>query len=307
MAAIGGAGGLAPLVAGSALFGVCWGLLSLVQGALVQRGAPPAAQRRVFSGLHSMYGLSSVCAPLLVRLGAHAGLDWRASFRALALVPLVLLAATVPLGHPPSPGSPGSPGPPRRPDAVDGRAGDPARRSGAFVVGLMTALYCSAELALSTRLVLHLRREAVGPDVAAAYLLGFFACMLAGRVALGVAPLRLGNRQVLALSAGLSLGSTVLGLAVHPAFFCVSGLTMAPFYPTASALVADEFPEAFEAAMGTLITVTCVVVMATHWGVGVLSEVVTLERALWWIPCALAGTLGLLVLSWPRTAASART
>ena len=106
MYVLGTSASLESLVTGSALFGLSFGLLSLVQGTLVQRGTPPAAQRRVFSGLHSMYGAASFLSPLVVMGASRAGLDWRATFRLLACAPLVLLVVSFALRDPALPVNP---------------------------------------------------------------------------------------------------------------------------------------------------------------------------------------------------------
>lgn len=277
---------LAELVAGSALFGLSFGGLSLVQGALVQRGAPPALQRQAFSGLHAMYGAASLLAPLLVAAAARAGVDWRGAFGLLACAPLALLALTLPLRDP-APAPPGG----------DAGAAAPPPGARAAAVSLMTGLYVAAELAISTRLVLHLRRLEWSADAASLALAAFFACLLAGRAALGLVRVPLSHRQLLAASAGLSCALAAGGLSVHPALLCVTGLTLAPFFPVASALVADEFPGNFERVMSTLMATVCVVVMLAHKAVGVLSDLVGLHLALWLAPTCLLGALGLVVAS----------
>lgn len=292
MVLLGASASLAALVAGSALFGLSFGLLSLVQGTLVQRGARPEAQRRVFSGLHSMYGAASFLSPLVVIGAARAGLDWRATFSLLACAPLALLVVSFALREPPAA--------PLAADAADAAA--VARVTGGerwreVLVGLAAALYVAAELALSTRLVLHLQRQQWTPDHAKAALMTFFACLLLGRVLLGLLTTTLTHRQVLGLSAGLSLVATTLGLVVHPGFLCLAGLTMAPFFPTASALVADEFPGAFERAMSTLLLLVCVCVMSAHWLIGRLSDLHGLHAALALSPLCLVGALALVAVT----------
>jgi fucose permease len=293
MLLLGAGASLAALVAGSALFGLSFGLLSLVQGTLVQRGARPEAQRRVFSGLHSMYGAASFLSPLVVIGAAHAGLDWRATFSLLACAPLALLVVSFALREPEAP--------PLATDATPAPRATSGERWREVLVGLAAALYVAAELALSTRLVLHLQRQQWTPDHAKAALMTFFACLLLGRVLLGVLTTTLTHRQVLGLSAGLSLVATTLGLLVHPGFLCLAGLTMAPFFPTASALVADEFPGAFERAMSTLLLLVCVCVMSAHWLIGRLSDLHGLHAALALSPVCLVGALALVAVTARRS------
>jgi fucose permease len=281
---------LGELVLGSTLFGLSFGSLSLVQGALVQRGAPPALQRQAFAGLHAMYGAASLLAPLLVTFAARSGVDWRGAFGLFACAPLLVLALTLPLRDPPP-----APVDPAAPDA-------PAPGPRALAVSLMTGLYVAAELALSTRLVLHLRRLEWPPEAASLALAAFFACLLVGRALLGLVRVPASHRQLLAASAGGSLLLIAGGLSVHPALLCAAGFTLAPFFPVASALVADEFPGAFDRVMSTLMATVCVVVMVAHQAVGALSDAVGLHAALWLAPACLLGALGLVVATAPRRA-----
>lgn len=297
--ALGRSRSLADLVLGSALFGLSFGGLSLVQGALVQRGAPPASQRQVFAGLHAMYGAASLLAPLLVTAAARAGIDWRGAFGLLACAPLAVLALTIPLrdvrpaGPAPAGADPADPDP-AGPDPV---GADPAPGRRVLAVALMTALYVAAELAISTRLPLHLRRLGWSPEAASLALSAFFAALLAGRVLLGLVRVTLTHRQLLAASALLSLALTTAGLLLHPAFLCAAGLTLAPFFPVASALVADEFPGQFDRVMSTLMATVCVVVMLAHQLIGAVSDRVSLHAALGLSPLCLLAALGLMVAS----------
>lgn len=273
------------VVVGSMTFGLAMGTLSLVQGTLVERGAPPELHRRVFGGLHSMYGLASLLAPLVVLAAGRAGLDWRATFRLLAIVPLVLLGLTLLLRDPPARL--------RTSATPDGAPRDPRE----VLVALMAGFYVASELVLSTRLVLHLRRLEWTEEAAAHALVGFFACLLTGRVLLGVVAVPWSNRVVLLGSAGLTLLLLVLGLTAQPLFLCAAGLTFAPFFPTAQALVAEEFPGGFERVMSLVLLSACVCVMTVHGVTGALSERLGLARALWISPVCLSVALALALAS----------
>jgi MFS transporter, FHS family, glucose/mannose:H+ symporter len=271
------------LAAASALFGFAFGLLNVAQSTLIQRSVPPALQRQAFGGLHSMYAVASLLAPLVVGAAARAGADWRRTFLALAAVPVGLLVLSIFLREPPA-------------KTTETRAAsapvDPTR---AVVVCLLAALTVAAELALSTRLVLHLQRLEYDPDVARLYLSGFFLCLLIGRLTLSFVRTTRTHRELLALSAGAGLVLSMLGLLLHPGFLCLTALALSFSFPTLSALVADEFPGAFDRVTGHLLAVVCVVVMLTHWALGRLSDATSLWHALWLSPAFLALALALIL------------
>ncbi len=293
IAALGLTRGLGGLVGGAAVFGLGIGLQSVAQGVLVDRGTPPPLKRRVFAGLHSMYGLASLFAPLLVAGLARAEVGWRVAFPLLAAFPLALLTLSALAPRPPAPAAP----------APVGAARPQGDRGAHAWVGLVTACYCASELLISTRLVLHLRRLGWEQDEASGALSLFFLALLAGRVAFGLLPARGATGPLLAASLVASLGAWALGLWVHPMLLCLCGLTMAPFFPTAMALVSEAFPREVDAALGVVYAFVSFGIVLMHWGVGALSDAAGLDRALLVGPGALVVALALVAWApWTRRA-----
>lgn len=282
--------GLAPelwsLLAASLALGVALGGLALAQNLMVEQAVPQPLQRRAFSGLHSMYGVASLLAPLLIALSEHAGLSWRRALMLLALPSLALAGATQLLAR----GERG-PGAPARVPAPLGPLG-----WGPLTVAGMTGSCVVAELLLSTRIPLLLRREGLAPEVADLYLSAFFACLLAGRLGVTFLPLqRISSRALLTCSAlgGLALFS--LGLWREPRLLPLVALFVAPFFPVATSLLAEEYPGRLERSMSVLMAWTSLLLTLAHGGVGWLSEAVGLRAALWIGPASLVACLALLL------------
>jgi MFS transporter, FHS family, glucose/mannose:H+ symporter len=259
------------------------GLVSLVQARLIEEGAPPDVRRRAFAGLHSMYGLSSLLAPLLVGAILGDGHDWNRAFLLLAALPVGLFLVVIPLrtAAPAPVDAPPAPAPPLRAEVVTS-------------LGLASCVAC--ELVISSRLVLHLQRLGWSPDDARAALSAFFGLLLLGRATLSLVHVGLSNRALLGLSAATTLAATVAGLVLHPLGLVLAGLTIAPFFPTAQARIRDDFPASFDRVMSTALAAVGLTVMATHALVGALSDALDLRRALFVSP-AFALLALLLVLA----------
>lgn len=306
--------GLPLLLGASLVMGIALGGLALGQNLLVQEGTPLAYQRRAFGGLHSMYGVASLLAPLAVALGTRVGLDWREVLFWLAL-PCGLIALGTQFSGDGLPALPAEPEP--EPDEAQ-PAGDSPRaellkpapaenaaelppallRGRLWTIAAMTGCCVVAELLLSTRIPLLLRRSGVPRETADLYLSAFFACLLLGRLVVTFVPMRgISNRKLLAGSTLASLGLFALGLVVEPRLLPLAALTLAPCFPVATALLAEEHPLLMERGMSLLMAVTSFLLVVAHGGVGLLSEALTLRHALWLGPCALVASLGLQVLN----------
>jgi MFS family permease len=280
------AGGLTLLLFGCALFGLGGGGLMVTQNLLASEGVPPAYRQRALNGLHAMYGLASLLAPLVVAALASAGLGWRECLWLLAALTGALGLAHLAL----------TPDPPR--------AGARGQGSGGWrgqLVALIGALYVTSELLISTRLVLLVRRDGHDQETAAFALTAFFACLLAGRLLFSLWRWPWSNRALLGISALGALACYLGGLIGPPWLLIPAGFFMAPFFPTVVDLVAREFPRAVDGVLArTFATVSTSLVLA-HWGVGVLTDRFDLRSALFVGPAALVLLLVLLVLL-PRAA-----
>ena len=82
--------GVLTLLLAAALFGLGYGSLTFVQNVIVQEWAPAAMRRRIFIGLHSMYGLAALLAPLSGSAFITFGWSWRKAFMLLGLLPVLL-------------------------------------------------------------------------------------------------------------------------------------------------------------------------------------------------------------------------
>jgi fucose permease len=264
-----------------AVFGLAYGVLNLAQNVLIYQAASGEKRRRLYSGLHAMYGLASLAAPLAASACRSFGLDWRSSFALLAAAPLVVgaggLVCREGRSGPAAPLASTGQGRAPRPAALD---------RGEWVIcglfALMLAAYLWGEISISTRLALWLRQErGFTPERADLYLAGFFLALLSGRVIFGSLGFkRFGNIAVLSLSAGAGAFFYAGALSVDPRLFFICGLTMSPFYPVAMDQVSAYFGGKSSQALGFVIGSGSLSVVLMHMTVGRLNDAVGLTEAL---------------------------
>jgi FHS family glucose/mannose:H+ symporter-like MFS transporter len=299
--------GLSPTYAGTlagcAVLGTSLGGLGISVNLLVAEGAPPAIRRQALAGLHCMYGVSSLFAPLLVTGLTHLGLDWRRTLGSLLLAPLVVFAASF-FGdeklalH-------------DQPLMISAR---PNRRA-ALLFATICTLYVVAEIAIGTRLALYARRDwGYSLEEANRLVSGFFLGLFLGRLAFAVVPFKLSSLKILGWSASLSFLCFALGLALHPGWLALAGLAMSVFYPCLIELVNERHGRNLNGTRdlsagaptndAKYITSWCITLqsfgtLALHFSIGELSDRFGLRLALWVGPSALALAILMLFLISP--------
>lgn len=279
------------LLSASAVFGVGSGGATLCQNLMIDQGSEPSQRRRWYAGLHSAYGLASLLAPFAVVSLSHLDLPWMVVLRVVC-IPLVLFAVGLfpirPLER-----SKAEPAPTER-FRMD---------ASAWTIAFLIGMAVSAELVISTRLVLHCERLGLS-DVAAASMLSlFFAALLLSRLSLSLFNFRMSNRRLVVICL---LGATVfagLGLSVHPALLALVALPLGPFFPAMMDLISEEHGEHAASIMSLIIVVVASLLAIVHALVGVLSDLFSLHVALGICPLLLVASL-LLFRRYRRLAAA---
>ncbi|NJM10097.1 MAG: hypothetical protein HC883_04220, partial [Bdellovibrionaceae bacterium] len=162
---------------------------------------------------------------------------------------------------------------------------------------LLLSFYLWGELSVSTRLVLWLRTEqGFSAQAADSQLAVFFVLLLGGRLSLAFVELKkIGNWMILTFSVFLSAGLYLLGLTVSPYFVALTGLTLAPFFPVMMDQAAKTFGPKGAQAVGVIIGIGNLSVMAMHVSIGALSDLFNLSQALFCGPLALLAVGGALI------------
>lgn len=269
----------------SAIFGVGFGLISVAMNVAVADGSPIEWRRRVLSGLHSVYGLASLCSPLLVTVLEHFGFSWRQGF-AIGAIPAVLIGIySLSLF-----GRKDLLLPAQGPATSEANKGDVAsdNKFWALWMGFAVAIYLFGELSLSTRLVLYLVRSYEwNLSHSSLYLSGFFAGLFLSRVSLLFIKVKWSSLHLFYSCLGLSIVCFSLGLIFHPVFLSLCGFCMGPFVPTA----VDHLMQTFSPIKSEVVSYTMaffsLVVVILHFALGWVTDMASIDVALWMGPVAM--------------------
>tara|TARA_B100001248_G_C27392974_1_gene463582 strand:- start:2523 stop:3653 length:1131 start_codon:yes stop_codon:yes gene_type:complete len=291
--AIGWSEGFQALIGSCILFGVHFGLLNVAQNVVVQKNAPLMYRRRIFNGLHAMYGLAALMAPLLASGFIEVGWNWKKSFMAVGLISALMGFSFLIFGF--------SWKEEKLQSEEHADNQQPLHWKPALLLATALAVYIMGELSLSTRYPLWVR-ESLGLSAQSAnfYLALFCGGLFLGRLLFTFVHFHsLSNKVILALSAGLGMVAYALGLLVHPVMAGFAGFFMGPFFPVALDEMSHRFGIHASRVIGWSITLGSVLVVTMHFVLGVLTDHYGIERSLWMGPSALLGAV-ILILLFPK-------
>ncbi len=277
---------LIALFGGMIFVGFSFGGTGITQNILVAWGAKSEFRRRSYSVLHSIYGLASLSAPLLLIVFYHFKLTWQNAFLMIGVLSLLVniwsVFVTPHLNDPPFP------------EASYRKLGTSLKTI--FWFAGLNSLYVVSELLIGTRLVLLSRREwGLAPDKANQLLSLFYVLLLAGRLFMSLVHMKAKTKHLLIVSIALSLFIFCVGILTHPLVIALCGLSMSVFYPCAISFVYEEQPLAADRIIVWTLTLNSAAVLVMHWGVGLLSDFTSLRLAIWVGPCCLIACLILLL------------
>jgi FHS family glucose/mannose:H+ symporter-like MFS transporter len=258
----------------SFLFGFSLGILGMIPNILVPMGSTPERKQRMLSGLHTMYGLSSLLAPLLAASVAGVAGNWRWTFAAASLAPLLLFAYSLHSSHKSLHT--------KMSDNPDHHFANKERNfRPQLFLAFMLGLAVSLEIMLSSRLALFMQREwSATMEVSSLYVTYFFSSMMVGRLLFAIIHLKRSPQFLLSASLFFTFVFSLVGLFHHPLFLAFTGFTIAPFFPLTITWISSEFPEDLDSAISYLMTVDAIMLIAMHMLVGQLTDLFNIKTAL---------------------------
>jgi fucose permease len=278
------------LIFGAVILGIGFGGIGLLVNLLTAHAAPSHLRRQLMSGLHCMYGVSSLAIPIAVTAVYEAGSGWRAVFALLLLGPIAVFMTSF---------GGKMDVPEAKEHETEAKSEFPWGRTVWY--SAVIPIYVIVEIMVSTRLVLHARRDLGSTIEDANRLLSlFYVGMFTGRLVVALVKVPLSHAKLQMISIVATGAAVSAGLLVHPGYLALSGLTMSYFYPVSMARLNDELGAHTTRAMSWVLTLQAVGLLAMHAGVGALSDAIGLSRALWTGPVCLALVTVLLVFGRPR-------
>lgn len=251
-------------ILGAVFFGYSMGLMGVTQTLMINESVEAAQQSKAMSGMHSVYGLSSLIAPLLAAQAAQIFGPWQSAFFVVSGIAFFVALSSVALKAKPN-------------FVVHEVLKDPSQAKSStvalFLMGGIFAFYVVAEILVSSRLALYMRTY-FGMDLkdSSQYVSYFFVFLLIGRLIFALKAFRFSLRRQLNISLVLSLIFLILGLQLHPFFLVLTGLTMAPFYPLSITYISERTGIRKRQFLTFAISFQSVCVISMHMGVGYLTD-----------------------------------
>ncbi|MCK6597934.1 MAG: MFS transporter [Bdellovibrionaceae bacterium] len=275
------------LMTGVFFFGISFGFLGVSQNNLVVQGSTDINRSKMLSGLHSMYGISSLLSPLYV--AGYSNWGWQKILSVTAIFPFIFFVIiliqliknrkywlelhqkTVTEIHP----------------KVTWRE----KR-----ICLVISFYVIAEIMLGSRLALYMRRYFdFSLQESSFYVTLLFVFMLIGRVVVSFYPPRIPLKTQLVFSLVGSLFCFLIGMYYHPAVLILCGLTMAPFYPLAISYISEINQKKAPEIVSNTVAIQALFVVAMHLLVGNIADLTNLKTAFLIGPVCMATALFLLL------------
>lgn len=249
---------------GASFFGFSMGLMGVTQTVIIAESTTSEKQAQAMSGLHGVYGLSSLIAPMIAAFAAAYFLNWQAGFYVASAIAFIFGFLALLFNVEPN-------------FTVHKPLQNVESSRNSFwvrlVVGGIFAFYVMAEIMVSSRLALYMRTYFnMNLEQSSQYVTYFFVFLLAGRLLFALKSFQFSLKAQLNCSLAASLLFLILGLVAHPFFLALTGLSMAPFYPLSISYISEitgihkrqffTFALSFQSI--------CVIIM--HLGVGYLTD-----------------------------------
>lgn len=275
------------LLLSACVFGFGMGMLQVFEHICIQEGSSPQIRRRLFNGLHSFYAAASLLAPLTAGWILSNGKNWRWGFKAFCILPFLALFYALVI---------------KRIDRkIEKQKVEKAKGKELWhmlFLSVVLSLYVSAELSISTRLVLYVQRTTnLTPSQSTLYLTTFFAFLLLGRIIITMFDFkRISSRQIIIASLTSSLIFYFLGLVYSPWLLACSGFFMAPIFGMSMDYIAHIFDEKSAQGFSISFTVGALLIVGMHYVVGIVTQGYGIQKALYIGPIFLLFALLLFLI-----------
>ncbi|MCB0389828.1 MAG: MFS transporter [Bdellovibrionales bacterium] len=259
------------LLLASSIFGLGMGMSQVFEHICIQEGAPLQLRRRLFNGLHSFYAAASILAPLSAGWVLNKGEGWRFGFKLVCILPMLAFIYTLFVKN----------------QKQHTTLQKVLKAKGMefyhmLYLSVILSLYVTAELSISTRLVLYVQRTtSIEPAQSTFYLTTFFIFLLLGRLLMTIFDFKsLSSRQIIFLSLFASLILYAIGLWYSPWLLALCGLTMAPMFGMTMDYIAHTFPSKSSYGISLSFAVGAVLIVSMHYFVGLMTEWYSIRQAL---------------------------
>lgn len=226
-------------------------------------------RRRVLGGVHGIYGLAALSAPLLLNTWFKYAPDKTYDYFFLAITIVVLLVLFISF---------------RIKNPIEFQSFKADSRIPAVTWArwaLLLGLYIALEIMISSRLVLFLNVEkGMSLEAANQSLIMFFLFLMIGRFFITFFRMPIRGRQLLLISILTTLVFLCIGVYHNSFFLSLTGLSLSFFFPTTMDILAEEFPENTEQIIPLALSGVDVFLIVMHLGFGQAVDKLGLEQAM---------------------------
>lgn len=276
---------------GSFLFGVTAGLLGILPNAIVPKVTTIHNRQRILSGLHSMYGISSLVAPSFIAFLLASNFSWRQSFEVIAFAPFLLFVFLLFC--------------PQHFFEVKEYGVDDNRFDYKILFNRKLLNLCfvlsfavMAEVLISSRLVYYLEiTKGLQTQVASIYLTYFFLFLLLGRVLFSIVRFKIILDQQIYILIISSVFFIILGHFLHFFYFSVAGFFIAPLYPLISTKLSETFSFKVDKIMSFAVSINSLSLASMHLFIGKMTDLLTIKFSFLFSSLFLVLSLFLLLMA----------
>lgn len=270
----------------SGALGLSMGFLGVLQNLLVSVGSTEVRRQQMLGGLHSVYGLASLIAPLAVSAVNSLFGDWRMACFIVALVPFSVLVGS--FFHRV-----------RGANIVETSKGDlplsQKQRYWMIFLSFGFGFYVAAEILVSTRISTYFRLFQMSSFSHGSFMATlFFTFLFSGRLLFTFLKLKFSLLTKMYSSLFVSVLFVLLGLNFDPRFLALTGFAMAPFFAWAIAYISEHFGGRERAALTLLIGIQSLLIVIMHFAIGQLTDHIGLDRAFYLAPAMLVLAVGFI-------------
>ncbi len=273
---------------GAVFIGLSFGLLGILQNVLVTIGADSKRQQQFITGLHAIYGLSSLLAPLMVALFIGFDNQWRLVFFATAFLSFLGLVYTFSIKK-------------EFFELAKYKSDEEQAHKNIWsidkvYIASVIAIYSMVELMLATRMSLYLQRtHQYSVNEASFSLSSFYVLFLLGRIIFSLKPINIPLRKQIAVMLLVSAITMALGFYKYPYLLILSGLFMAPCYPFCVGYMTEYYSKQFDEIIYVAFMLQAFFIVSMHISIGYLSDWIGLAKAVWMGPIFLLIAFLLLI------------
>lgn len=253
------------LLVGCALIGIGMGGLSITMNLSIDEAVPEEYRRKFLSGLHSLYGLSSGFAPVILLFLT----TWKKGFQELYLVislfPIILLLLSFnkkKLTLIPKVAS------------KDNVTANKSNFLSTLLTGSILSFYVCSEVALSSRFIIIAKSlTPLEGSASQSYLSVFFILLTFGRIIFAFIKTNKTNSAILFGSIFSSFTLFILAiLTKQTIFLSLIGLTMSIYFPCAMDLMAQIFKKELSKNLPAIMNIVTIKLIGMHFLAGSMEE-----------------------------------